>query len=141
MRRCLRALLIMLVCVCSCVATKGMVCAASGADTTAPAVTSATIKTASVNKGKNIQLDLAVVENDTGIAKIQVGNIQVLLRWMLQLQVVMQQVVIILDISRVLIMQVTRMYILIIITKMDILFLVANIIYNVMDKKMLLMHV
>lgn len=73
MRRCLRALLIMLVCVCSCVATKGMVLAASGADTTAPAVTSATIRTASVNKGKNIQLDLAVVENDTGIAKIQVG--------------------------------------------------------------------
>ncbi len=73
MRRCLRALVIMLVCVCSCVATKGMVCAASGADTTAPAVTSATIRTASVNKGKNIQLDLAVVENDTGIAKIQVG--------------------------------------------------------------------
>lgn len=45
----------------------------SGADTTAPVVTNATFKTSSVNKGESIQLDLAVVENGTGIAKIQVG--------------------------------------------------------------------
>lgn len=75
MKRYLRVLVLMIVCVVSCIVTKDYVFAtqASGADTTAPVVKGATIKTTSVNKGENIQLDLEVVEADTGIATIQVG--------------------------------------------------------------------
>jgi len=73
MKRYLRTLLLILVCVAICVVPENNVFATSGADTTAPTVTSATFKNTSVNKGANVQLDLAVVEKDTGIAKIQVG--------------------------------------------------------------------
>lgn len=73
MRKYLKTILFLLGLMAICMVTKENVFATSGADTTAPAVTSATIKNTSVNKGKNIQLDLAVVENDTGIAKVQVG--------------------------------------------------------------------
>lgn len=58
----------------------------SDADTTAPVVNNATFKTTSLNKGSNIKLDLDVVEEDTGIAKLSVtlychknGNIAPLL--------------------------------------------------------------
>ncbi len=77
MKRCFKTLLLTLICVVSCVAVKGTVFATSGSDRTAPTVTSATVKTSSVNKGENIQLELSVVENQddnsTGIRSIQVG--------------------------------------------------------------------
>lgn len=75
MRIYLRKWLLFIVCVVGCMIGNSMVYATevSGADTMAPVVTSATVKTSSVKKGENIQLDLAVVETGTGIAKIQVG--------------------------------------------------------------------
>lgn len=75
MKNYFRTWLLLMVCVFLCMMGNGTVSATdvSGADITAPVVTSATVKTSFVNKGENIQLDLAVVESGTGIARVQVG--------------------------------------------------------------------
>lgn len=71
MKKYLKKAFILLGAIISIFAVQGTVYA--GTDTTAPVVTKATVKTLSVKKNENIRLDLAVVENDTGIAEIKVG--------------------------------------------------------------------
>ncbi len=79
MRKCKKSMLMLLLSMVLCLCTVGSVWAESGSDTTAPLVTKATFVTKSVDKPtsegatNNVQLKLSVVEEATGISRVQVG--------------------------------------------------------------------
>jgi len=79
MGKCKKSMLMLLLSMILCLCTAGSVWAESGSDTTAPLVTKATFVTKSVDKPtsedatNNVQLKLSVVEEATGISRVQVG--------------------------------------------------------------------